>query len=53
MNCVLLFTPPVVGSLAPGRFADIIAVEGDALADLRSFEKIGFVMKGGFVYKQP
>jgi hypothetical protein len=25
-------------------------VEGDALADLRSFEKIGFVMKGGVVY---
>jgi imidazolonepropionase-like amidohydrolase len=39
-----------VGALAPGKYADIIAVEGDALADLRSFEKIGFVMKGGVVY---
>ena len=42
-----------VGSLAPGKYADIIAVEGDALADLRSFRKVGFVMKGGTVYKSP
>ncbi len=42
-----------VGSLAPGKFADIVAVEGDALADLRSFAKVGFVMKGGTVYKGP
>ena len=40
-----------VGSIAPGKFADIIAVEGDALADLRSFMKVGFVMKGGVVYR--
>jgi imidazolonepropionase-like amidohydrolase len=40
-----------VGSIAPGKYADIVAVEGDALADLRSFAKIGFVMKGGVVYK--
>ncbi len=40
-----------VGAIAAGRYADIIAVEGDALADLRSFAKIGFVMKGGIVYK--
>jgi imidazolonepropionase-like amidohydrolase len=40
-----------VGSIAPGKYADIIAVEGDALADLRSFVKVGFVMKGGVVYK--
>jgi imidazolonepropionase-like amidohydrolase len=42
-----------VGSLSAGKFADIIAVEGDGLADLRSFAKVGFVMKGGTVYKQP
>jgi imidazolonepropionase-like amidohydrolase len=42
-----------VGSLTPGKYADIVAVEGDALADLRSFEKVGFVMKGGVVYKSP
>ena len=42
-----------VGSLTPGKYADIIAVEGDALADLRSFRKVGFVMKGGTVFKSP
>lgn len=33
--------------------ADIVAVEGDALADLRSLERVGFVMKGGMVYTEP
>jgi imidazolonepropionase-like amidohydrolase len=42
-----------VGSIAPGKYADIIAVDGDGLADLRSFMKVGFVMKGGVVYKTP
>jgi imidazolonepropionase-like amidohydrolase len=42
-----------VGSLAPGKYADVIAVEGDALADLRSLMKVAFVMKGGMVYKEP
>jgi imidazolonepropionase-like amidohydrolase len=42
-----------VGSIAAGKYADIIAVEGDALADLRSFRKVAFVMKGGVIYKRP
>lgn len=42
-----------VGSIAPGKYADIIAVEGDAMADLTSFNKVGFVMKGGTIYKGP
>ena len=42
-----------VGSLAPGKYADIIAIEGEAMADLRSFMRVGFVMKGGTVYKRP
>lgn len=40
-----------VGSIAPGRYADLIAVEGDALADLESFMRVSFVMKGGDVLK--
>jgi len=40
-----------VGSLVPGKFADIIAVEGDAMADLHRMMKVGFVMKGGSVVK--
>ncbi|MBA3257867.1 MAG: amidohydrolase family protein [Gemmatimonadales bacterium] len=42
-----------VGSLRPGKYADIIAIEGDALADLGRFEKVPFVMKGGVVHKAP
>ena len=42
-----------VGSISVGKYADIVAVEGDAMADLRSFSKVGFVMKGGVVYKTP
>ena len=42
-----------VGSIAAGKYADIIAVAGDGMADLRSFSKVAFVMKGGTVYKGP
>ena len=38
-----------VGALEPGKFADLIAVEGDPLADVALLEKVGFVMKGGKV----
>jgi imidazolonepropionase-like amidohydrolase len=40
-----------VGSIAPGKFADIIAVEGDPLKDISEMERVKFVMKGGVVYK--
>jgi len=40
------------GSIAPGKFADIIAVEGDLLKDVTVLEKVGFVMKEGKIYKQ-
>lgn len=40
-----------VGSIEPGRFADIIAVTGDPLADVTVLERVGFVMKGGQVVK--
>jgi len=41
-----------LGSIAPGKYADLIAVDGDAMANLESFSKVGFVMKNGVVYKQ-
>ena len=40
-----------IGSIKPGKFADIVAVEGDPLADIRLLENIQFVMKDGKVYK--
>ena len=39
-----------VGSLAPGRHADLIAVQGNPLANLRLLEDVGFVMKAGTVF---
>jgi imidazolonepropionase-like amidohydrolase len=42
-----------IGTIEPGKFADVIAVEGDPLADITVMEKVAFVMKGGEVYKKP
>jgi len=36
-----------IGTIQPGRYADIIAVPGDPLADIGQMEKVDFVMKGG------
>ena len=41
-----------VGTIAAGKDADIIAVEGDPTADVRLLENVGFVMKQGRVHKQ-
>ena len=38
-----------VGTLAPGAFADLIAVDGDPLADIAALQRVRFVMKGGVV----
>jgi len=40
-----------IGSVRPGRFADIVAVDGDPLSDITTLERVKFVMKGGTVYK--
>ena len=41
-----------VGSIAPGKWADVIAVESDPLKDVKVLQKVVFVMKSGVVYKQ-
>ncbi len=40
-----------VGSLATGRWADIVAVPGDPTADIRQTERVFFVMKEGVVHR--
>jgi imidazolonepropionase-like amidohydrolase len=40
-----------VGTIEPGRFADLIAVGGDPLRDITELERVIWVMKGGVVYK--
>src|ERR1700677_1049481 len=40
-----------VGTIEPGKFADIIAVQGDPLTNVRVLENVNFVMKGGEIIK--
>ena len=40
-----------VGSLDPGKWADVIAVKGDPLPDIRILQHVPFVMKSGVIYK--
>ncbi|HEV2183077.1 MAG TPA: amidohydrolase family protein [Candidatus Acidoferrales bacterium] len=40
-----------VGTLEPGKYADLIAVEGDPLVDITVLQHVKFVMKGGAVVK--
>lgn len=42
-----------LGSISTGKLADIIAVEGNPLEDIKVLESVDFVMKDGVVYKQP
>ena len=48
----LLGHSDVIGSIKPGKFADVIAVAGDPLQDISVLEHVKFVMKDGKVYKQ-
>ena len=41
-----------LGSIKPGKYADIVAVSGDPLADIRVLENVEFIMKDGKVYKE-
>ena len=41
-----------IGSLEPGYYADIVAVPGDPLQDISVLSNVGFVIKGGTVYKK-
>jgi imidazolonepropionase-like amidohydrolase len=40
-----------VGAIESGKFADLVAVSGDPLADITELERVQFVMKGGEVIR--
>jgi len=42
-----------VGTIEPGRYADIVAVQGDPLSDITVMEHVAFVMQGGRLIKDP
>ena len=41
-----------IGSLEPGKIADVIAVSGDPTSDIRAMQKVVFVMKGGVILRE-
>jgi imidazolonepropionase-like amidohydrolase len=49
----LIGWPDDVGAIEAGRYADIIAVAGNPVEDVRLLENLSFVMKGGKLYKSP
>jgi imidazolonepropionase-like amidohydrolase len=48
----LIGDPQDIGSVRPGHYADIVAVDGDPLSDIHTLGHVQFVMKGGEIYKQ-
>jgi len=42
-----------IGTIAPGKLADLVAVSGDPLADIAALERVTFVMLGGRVVRRP
>jgi len=51
LNAEALGMQDQIGALAPGMAADLIAVDGDPLADITALRRVVFVMKGGKVYR--
>ena len=51
LNAEALGLAGTIGALAPGMAADLIAVDGDPLADITALQRVVFVMKGGVVYR--
>ena len=41
-----------LGSIEPGKLADLVGVRGDPLADISLMKAISFVMKDGVIYKE-
>jgi imidazolonepropionase-like amidohydrolase len=50
-NAVMMGWQKDVGSVAKGKFADLVAVSGDPLADITELQRVRFVMKGGKVIR--
>jgi imidazolonepropionase-like amidohydrolase len=51
-NAADLIGSEKIGTVQAGRYADIVAVNGDPLTDISELERVQFVMKGGVVYKK-
>ena len=49
LNSEILGWSDRIGTLEPGKLADLVAVNGDPLAEIQATEHVVFVMKGGVV----
>jgi len=52
VNAEILGWSDRVGTVEAGKFADLVGVPGDPLRDITATERVGFVMKGGVVYRE-
>jgi len=52
-GATLLGVQDRLGTLEPGKLADVVAVSRDPTEDIRVMEQVGFVMKEGVIYKEP
>ncbi len=51
INSEIIHMQDRIGTVEPGKLADLIALPGDPLADITLTEHVGFVMKGGVIYR--
>ena len=51
INAEILGWSGRIGTVEKGKLADLVAVPGDPLADITAVERVGFVMKGGTIYR--
>ena len=51
INSEIIHWQDRVGTVEAGKFADLVAVPGNPLEDITATERVGFVMKGGVVYR--
>jgi imidazolonepropionase-like amidohydrolase len=52
VNATILEMGDKLGTLEPGKLADIVATDENPLQNIRAMEKVTFVMKEGVIYKQ-
>ena len=52
INSEILRLQDKIGTVEAGKFADLVAVPGNPLSDITATERVGFVMKGGTIYRE-